>query len=95
MTYKLAFVPSALKEWRGLGKTIQQEFKKILEKRLQNPHIPKQKLSGWPNVYKIKLRSAGYRLVYEVNDKKIVVLVLTVGKRDKNKVYKKLSDRMK
>jgi len=93
MIYKLKFVPSALKEWNGLGQTIQGQFKKALQKRLENPHIPKNKLSGRPNIYKIKLRSAGYRLVYEVDDNEIVVLVLAVGKREKNEVYKKISNR--
>ena len=93
MTYNLKFVPSALKEWEKLGDTIRKEFKKALEKRLVNPCIPKQKLSGYANVYKIKLRSAGYRLVYEVLEKEIIVLVLAVGKRDNNEVYEKLSKR--
>ncbi|MGE4349927.1 MAG: type II toxin-antitoxin system RelE/ParE family toxin [Candidatus Berkiella sp.] len=93
MTYNLKFVPSALKEWEKLGDTIRKEFKKALKKRLENPRIPKQKLSGYNDVYKIKLRSSGYRLVYEVIDKEIVVLVLAVGKRDKDKIYKKLSKR--
>lgn len=93
MTYSLKFVPSALKEWKKLGDTIRKEFKKTLEKRLITPRIPKQKLSGYNDVYKIKLRSAGYRLVYEVIDKEIVVLVLAVGKRDNDEVYDKLSKR--
>jgi mRNA interferase RelE/StbE len=93
MTYNLKFVPSALKEWEKLGDTVRKEFKKALEKRLVNPRIPKQKLSGYNDVYKIKLRSAGYRLVYEVIEKEIVVLVLAVGKRDKDEVYDKLSKR--
>lgn len=93
MSYNLQFVPSALKEWKKLGPIIREEFKTALEKRLINPRIPKQKLSGFNDVYKIKLRSLGYRLVYEVNDKEIVVLVLAVGKRDKNEVYEKLSKR--
>lgn len=38
-------------------------------------------------VYKIKLRDAGYRLVYEVNDAIVTVLVLAVAKRDKNAAY--------
>lgn len=93
MIYNLKFVPSALKEWEKLGDTVRKEFKKTLAKRLTNPRIPKQKLNGCNNIYKIKLRSAGYRLVYEVIDKEIVVLVLAVGKRDKGVVYEKLSKR--
>ncbi|WP_373687182.1 type II toxin-antitoxin system RelE/ParE family toxin [Acinetobacter sp. YH12239] len=39
-------------------------------------------------MYKVKLRSAGYRLVYQVIDTKIVVLVLDVDRRDT--IYKKM-----
>ena len=45
------------------------------------------KLSGHPDRYKIKLRSAGYRLVYEVRDAEVVVVVIAVGKRERNQVY--------
>ena len=31
------------------------------------------------NCYKIKLRGAGYRLVYRVEDERIVILVLAIG----------------
>ena len=37
--------------------------------------------------YKIKLRSAGYRLIYQVRDLEILVSVVAVGKRDRNQVY--------
>jgi mRNA interferase RelE/StbE len=39
------------------------------------------------NTYKIKLKEVGYRLVYEVIDEKLIILVLAVGKRDKLKIY--------
>ena len=54
---------------------------------LDNPRVPKNKLSGHPNRYKIKLRSIGYRLVYEVIDDQVVVLVIAVGKRENDAVY--------
>ncbi len=38
--------------------------------------------------YKIKLRKAGYRLVYQVRDLEIIVSIVAVGKREKNSVYK-------
>ena len=37
--------------------------------------------------YKIKLRSTGFRLVYRVQDDALVLLTITVGKRDKSAVY--------
>ena len=44
--------------------------------------------NGMKDCYKIKLRSAGYRLVYEVRDQEVVVSVVAVGKRERNEVYK-------
>lgn len=87
--YKLAFKTSALKEWKKLAAPIREQFKKKLAKRLQDPHAPSDALSGMKDCYKIKLRNAGYRLVYEVDDGKVVVTVVAVGKRDGAGVYKK------
>ena len=87
MTYYLEFKPKALKEWKKLDYALKVQFEKKLKQRLQNPKVPKDKLSGFSNIYKIKLKSAGFRLIYEVKDEQIVVLVLTVGKRENNKVY--------
>jgi len=89
MSYKLKFLPTALKEWEKLDNSIQQQFKKKLAERLESPHIPSSQLSGFENHYKIKLRKSGYRLVYEVIDKEITVSVIAIGKRERNIVYKK------
>lgn len=88
MNYELAFKKTALKEWKKLGFTIQEQFKKKLSDILENPHIQSAKLSGANDLYKIKLRQAGYRLVYEVNDSIVTITVISVGKRDKGNVYK-------
>ena len=94
MSYELEFKKSALKEWKKLGASIQTQFKKKLVDILENPHIESAKLSGGNELYKIKLRQAGYRLVYEVNDSIVTVTVISVGKHDKGKVYKVAMDRL-
>lgn len=93
MSYKLKFLPTALKEWRKLDNSIQSQFKKKLGERLEKPHNHSSKLSGFENHYKIKLRASGYRLVYEVIDNELFVLVIAIGKRDRNRVYKKAKKR--
>jgi len=93
MTYKVKFLPSAMKEWKKLAPPIQKQFKKKLTERAETPHNPASQLRGFQNVYKIKLRSAGYRLVYEVNDDEIVIFVVAVGKRDRGLVYAKAKER--
>lgn len=87
MTYSLEFKKSALKEWGKLGHTVRDQLKKKLEERLKNPHVPPSAVSGASNLYKIKLRQLGYRLVYSVDDDVIVVTVIAVGKRNRNEVY--------
>ena len=88
MSYELAFLDSALKEWRKLDHTAREQFKKKLAERLETPRVPSAKLSGSTDRYKIKLRSVGYRLVYEVRDEQLLVIVVAVGKREHNEVYR-------
>lgn len=87
MTYELAFKESALQEWRKLDGTIRTQFKKKLAERLEEPHVLSAQLRGGQNLYKIKLRQLGYRLVYQVNDSIVTVTVIAVGKRERNAVY--------
>jgi len=91
MSYKLKFLPSALKEWRKLAPEIREKLKKQLGRRLENPHIDSTRIRGYKHHYKIKLRSAGYRLIYEVEEKEIAVYVICVGRRDT--IYKILKKR--
>jgi mRNA interferase RelE/StbE len=88
MSYELAFLDGALKEWRKLDNQTREQFKAKLEERLLNPKMPSARLHGAKERYKIKLRNAGYRLVYEVRDQQLIVLVVAVGKRERNEVYK-------
>jgi len=88
MSYSLKFKKAALKEWRKLDGNLRTQFKKKLGKRLQDPYVPSSRLSGTDNRFKIKLRTAGYRLVYEVRESEIVVIVIAVGKREGKAVYK-------
>ncbi len=95
MIYDLKFLPTALKEWKKLDNSIQKQLKKKLKERLINPHVPGSALRGFDNYYKIKLRSSGYRLVYEVVDDEIYILVIVIGKRNRNEVYKQAKKRIK
>ncbi|WMY76645.1 type II toxin-antitoxin system RelE/ParE family toxin [Buttiauxella selenatireducens] len=87
MSYELEFKPSALKEWKKLGHTVKAQFKKKLAEVLEAPRIPGSQLHGGKDHYKIKLKSVGYRLVYEVNDKTVTVIVCGIGRRDDDDFY--------
>ncbi len=88
MSYSLEFVESALREWRKLAAPVREQLKDKLRERLAHPRVPAARLHGLADCYKIKLRASGYRLVYQVDDKVVVVVVIAVGKRDKGLVYR-------
>lgn len=94
MSYKLRFMPSALKEWQRLDNSVRSQFKKILEKRLVESHVPSAALHNMPDCYKIKLRQLGYRLIYQVQDNIITVEVVAIGRRDKGSAYKEAERRL-
>jgi len=95
MSYSLEFRDSALKEWRKLDGSLREQFKVRLAERLENPRIESARLAGLSDCYKIKLRAAGYRLVYQVVDTRVVIVVVAVGKREDSTVYRKAQGRLK
>lgn len=94
MSFKLRFHELAWAEWQKLDGSVKAPIKKKLLERLQEPRLPSAALSNMPDCYKIKLRQAGYRLVYRVDDDTVFVTVIAVGKRDKNAVYDTASIRL-
>lgn len=81
MRYELAFDPRALKEWQKLGETVKNQFRKKLAEVLLHPRLPSARLHDFPDCYKIKLKASGFRLVYQVKDAQILVLVIAIGNR--------------
>ncbi len=88
MSYRLLFKTAARKEWDKLDSSVRVIFKKRLAERLKKPRKESTRLSGMKDCYKIKLRRAGYRLVYQVRDKELIISVIAVGKREKNQIYR-------
>ncbi len=87
--YSLRFHPEALAEWQSLDGSVKETMRKLLKKRLDNPHVPgsalRRDLAGF---YKIKLLKQGIRLVYGVEDEALIVLVMTVDKREDGIAYR-------
>lgn len=93
-SYRLVFLKKAAREWNKLGATVRHQFERKLAERLTNPKVPGDRLAGYPNCYKIKLKSAGYRLIYRVEDEALVILVVRIGQREGGQVYEGLAARL-
>ena len=95
MTYHLEWTIRANKEWEQLDGSIQVEVLKKLKQRLANPHIPADLLSGnLAGLYRLKFRKSGIRLIYKVQDQRLVVVVVAIGKRENLDAYKTAAVRL-
>lgn len=95
MTYRLAFLEDAAKEWRKLDNPTKDRLAKKIDKLLAQPRVPAMALSGMKDCYKIKFKKPPIRLVYRVFDDVLVFEVVAIGKRDKNEVYDMALERLK
>lgn len=88
LVYDVYCIKSAYKEWESLNHNIKLQFIKKLKKLILEPRIDKNHLRGnLSDCYKIKLKRAGYRLVYQVIDDKVILLIWSVDKRENSDVY--------
>lgn len=89
--YEIEFDKEAYKEWENLPKTTQEQFKKKLITLKQNPNVPKNRLrSPYIGYYKVKIKN--YRLIYKIEDNRMIIFVIIIAKR--NDVYKKGKKRL-
>ena len=87
MKYSVEFRPAALKSLRRIPKKDLLRIKKKIEELADNlPDQNTTKMQGDNSFYKI--RSGDYRIIYEIHDDRLVILVVKVGHR--KDVYKRL-----
>ena len=80
--YSLKFLKPATSEWRALDSSIRNQIQRKLTKRLLNPHVPANLLSGeLAGLYRLKFRKGGIRLIYQVIDDQLLIIVIAIGKR--------------
>ena len=85
--YEVVFRPKAAKAFKKLDPVLQRQLAQKLTERRSNPRVIADAVREIPNAYKIKLRSSGFRLIYMVRDGQMVILILSVGKREREEVY--------
>lgn len=86
-SYRLIFDHRAAKSWNKLGSNIRNQFEKKLRERLRDPEVASARLREFPNCYRIKLAAAGYRLIYQVQNDRLIVFIVSVGKREGEEAY--------
>jgi len=86
MKYFVEFRPAVLKSLKHLPKRDLVRIKKKIDEIGSNLPAPNTtKMKGDNSFYKV--RSGNYRIIYEIHDDRLVILVVKVGHR--KDVYKK------
>ena len=80
--YRVEFVKSARKEFERLPVKIRSKAVDALWLLAQNPHselLKVKELKGREKLYRIRI--GDYRILYQVHDERLIVLVIKVGNR--------------
>lgn len=87
MTYKIIIDDEALKEFATLPKKVQRQIAGKIDALAHNPRPTGYgQLEGRPDLFKI--RSGDYRIIYKVEDDRVLVLIVRI--RHRKDVYKRL-----
>ena len=81
MQYKIEFLPTAARSLRRLGKDAQRRIDAAIQMLREHPRPPKAKrLKGKLNEY-YRIRTGNYRIVYMIEDDRLVICVVMIGDR--------------
>ena len=78
MTYDIIFSDRAFREFKKLEKNVQERIISVLERIRIRPSAYVTKLVGEPGY---KLRVGDYRIIMDIDNKRLIILVLKVGLR--------------
>ncbi len=84
MAYEVELTPAAQRQWKSFDKPTQRRILERVTSLADNPRPNGvEKLKGEENLYRI--RSGNYRIIYTIDDKNVLVLIVRIG--DRKEVY--------
>jgi mRNA interferase RelE/StbE len=87
LAYRIEFTPKAERDFKALDWQIQRRLARRIDSLAENPYPQGiKKLAGEEELY--RLRVGHYRIIYQVQGKRLVVLVIGIGHR--SDVYRQL-----
>ena len=80
MRYALEFTASATREFRDLDKQLQRRITEKVTALCKDPFpTGSKKLKAQPDHFRIRI--ADYRVIYRVDGKRVVILIVRIGHR--------------
>lgn len=80
MAYRIEFAPRADRQFKALERSLQVRLGRRIDGLAENPRPQGiKKLAGEEDLY--RLRVGDYRIIYQIQEKRLLVLVVGVGHR--------------
>ena len=80
MRYTVEFAPHASREFKKLPKDVQADIDPVIKALAEDPRpYGYRKLHKWNDKYRVRI--GDYRVIYEIRDNVLLVLVVSVGDR--------------
>jgi mRNA interferase RelE/StbE len=87
VTYQIEFTPCAERQIRKLPRMAQERIASVINSLQRNPRpTGVKKLEAEQDTY--RFRTGDYRIIYQIQDRKLLILILTVG--DRKDIYRNL-----
>lgn len=87
MAYTIEFSSSAARQFEDIPKKDQIRIKNRIDALAENPYQPDaKKLTSEDDLYRV--RSGDYRIIYTVQNKQLVILIVKIGHR--REIYRRL-----
>lgn len=77
--YRAEFLPSAARTLEKLDRTVQRRIARRIDRLAVDPRADAMKLRGANDIW--RARVGDYRVLYSIEDERLVVLVIKVGHR--------------
>jgi mRNA interferase RelE/StbE len=78
--YSVEFLPAAARQLAKLDRAVQRRIARTIDGLASDPHGPNTaKLRGAPDVWRVRV--GDYRVLYQIADDRLVILVVAVGHR--------------
>ena len=99
MAYKVEFLPEAAQEFAALDGSLKKIAAKQIDKLAGKPELGEAlgkrmgiDLTGYRKMY---FGKKAFRIVYEIQRQKLLILIIGIGKRERAEIYKEVARRLK
>ncbi len=99
MAFNVEFLPEAAREFEALDGSLKRVAAKQIDKFAERPELgePLGKRMGidLTGYRKTSFGKKGYRILYEIQRDKLVVLIIGIGKRERAEIYREVARRLR